>query len=71
MVLNFDGRGISLGRGGEISRCKEGSGSPGGASDKESLANAGDTRDVGLIPESGGGLGNLLRGQRSLVDYSP
>ena len=44
MVLNFDGRGISFGRGGEISQCKEGSGSLGGASDKESPANAGDIR---------------------------
>ena len=46
-------------------------------------ANAGDTRDIGLIPglgrSAGGGHGNLLRlfflgeshGQRSLVCYSP
>ena len=70
-MLNFDGTGISLGRDRKISGCKEGSGSPGGASDKESPANAGDVRDMGLIPESGGGHGNLLHGQRSLVDYSP
>ena len=57
MVLNFDGRGISLGRGHKFSGYKEGSGSPGGASDKESPANAGDIRDVGLTPESGGGHG--------------
>ena len=39
-MLNFDGTGISLGRDRKISGCKEGSGSPGGASDKESPANA-------------------------------
>ena len=38
-------------------------------------ANAGDIRDVGLIPGSGrspgGGHGNPFHGQRSLVGYSP
>ena len=62
MVLNFDGRGISLGRGHKFSGYKEGSGSPGGASDKESPANTEDIRDAGLIPELGGGDGNLLHG---------
>ena len=71
MVLNFDGRGISLGRGQKFSGYKEGSGSTGGANDKESPANARDIRDMGLIPESGGGYDNVLHGQRSLVDYSP
>ena len=69
-MLNFDGRGISLGRGQKFSGYKEGSGSTGGANDKESPANARDIRDAGSIPESGGGHGSLLHGQRSLMDYS-
>ena len=42
---------------------------------KNPPAKTGDTRDVGLIPGSGrfpgGGNGNPLHGQRSLVGYSP
>ena len=69
-MLNLDGRGISLVRGHKFSGYKEGSGSPGGANDKESPANARDIRDTGSIPESGGGRGSLLHGKRSLMDYS-
>ena len=55
-------------------------GFPGGSLVKNSLANAGDTGEVGLIPESGKLPGErsgnpvfLLgkSGQRSLVGYSP
>ena len=46
-------------------------GGAGSASHKVYACNAGDIRDTGLIPESGGGHDNLLHDQRSPVDYSP
>ena len=56
-------------------------GSPGGASDKEPVSNAGDIKDMGSIPGSGrfpgGGHGNPLplpgqsHGQRMLLGYGP
>ena len=57
-------------------------GFPGGMMKKNQPANAGDARDVGLIPRSGRspGVGNgptpvflpgNFHGQRSLVSYSP
>ena len=67
-MLNFDGRGISLGRGQKFSGYKEGSGSTGGANDKESPANARDIRDVGSIfgwgKSPGGGNSNPFQYSR-------